>query len=158
MKSAETESIKLPKPRFDGIILAGNKSFIIKTAPLLAYYDHGPDRTFIFGNSQMTERHILNEPALNGAYFSSIPSTLKNDFSYKWKKTWGGEPPKFSALGYDVIKMITENSFNDEIVSYLTRKQGHKGFTGHFWLTKDGLNKRKVFVQRIENGLAMEVF
>ena len=36
---------------FDVVILAGDPAFALRTAPLLAYYDLGPDRVLFIGNA-----------------------------------------------------------------------------------------------------------
>ena len=157
-KKLEDESTELPEPNFDAIILAGNKNFIIKTAPLLSYYDHGPDRTFVFGNSQMAQREIFLEPSLNGAYFSSIEYDVKNKFAVKWRENWGGEPQQLSALGYDIVKILIDKKPAQDLINYLIKKEGHNGFTGKIWLSHNGLSKREVFLHKIENKKALQVF
>ncbi len=157
-KKLEDESAELPEPKFDAIIFSGNKTFIIKTAPLLSYYDHGPDRIFIFGNSQMAQRETVLEPSLNGAYFSSIKYNIRNEFADKWRENWGGEPLLLSALGYDIVKILNDKKPAQDLINYLIKKEGHNGFTGKLWLSENGLSKREVFLHKIENKKAFQVF
>ena len=36
---------------FDAVVFAGDPAFALRTAPVLAYYDVGPDRALYLGNA-----------------------------------------------------------------------------------------------------------
>ena len=153
-KKNNDEKTKLPEPKYDAIFFAGNENFVLKTAPLLAYYDLGPDRLMFLGTSQISTQNHLLEPSLDGAFFASPLRLKRAKFIEKWKNIWGGKPPVFSDLGYDSVHLSSVLAEQDNIQNYLIRKEGHDWITGKIWLNNKGLNNREIVIYRIKDNSA----
>ena len=61
---------------FDAVVFAGDPAFALRTAPVLAYYDVGPDRALYLGNALWDQTQLLVEPSLQGGLFARRPSDL----------------------------------------------------------------------------------
>ena len=155
-KKINENNIILPKPKYDGILLLGNSSFVLKVAPLLSYYDIGPDRIMIMSTSMAIKKSIAKEPSLEGSFISSTDIILKESFDTKWQKVWGGDAPNLSALGFDAGYLIS-NTFNKNTIDYVTDKEGHDLVTGKTWFKENGLNIRELLVYRVQDGEFVEV-
>ena len=70
-KKENNKKLILPKPKYDGILFTGSKSFILKLSPLLTYYDLGAERVTYLGNSQFNSDELIEELSLQGTFFSS---------------------------------------------------------------------------------------
>ena len=155
-KKTNEDSLLLPKPKYDGILLLGNPSFILKVAPLLSYYDIGPDRIMLMSTSMAIKKSIAKEPSLEGSFISSTDIMLKESFDNKWKEVWGGDAPNLAALGFDAGYLVSK-TFDKNIIDYVTNKNGHDLVTGKTWFKKKGLNIRELLVYRVQGGEFVEV-
>ena len=54
-------------------------------------------------------------------------------------------------LAYDLALFAKKLSLEKDLLNYITRSQGHKWLSGEVFITEDGLNKRKLVVNLIEN-------
>ena len=70
-KKENNSKLILPKAKYDAILFTGSKEFILQIAPLLSYYDLGPERTMFLGNSQFKNEQLIKELSLQGSFFSS---------------------------------------------------------------------------------------
>ena len=150
-KKSNNETIILPKPKYDGILFVGSNEFILKVSPLLSYYDLGSDRVTYLGNSQFRNNEMVNELSLDGVYFSSNEELFLDEFYKNWQKSWGGTPSHLSILAFDIAEFTKKLSFQKNITEFILRKEGHEWLTGKLIITKDGLNKRELIINKIEN-------
>ena len=58
-KKTNDEKTVLPEPKYDAIFFAGNERFVLRAAPLLAYYDFGPDRLMFLGTSKISTKLLF---------------------------------------------------------------------------------------------------
>ncbi|MEC7705636.1 MAG: penicillin-binding protein activator, partial [Pseudomonadota bacterium] len=91
---------------FDAVIFAGDPAFALRTAPLLAYYDLGPDRVLFIGNALWNQDQLLNEPSLQGSVFAVRPSQFDTKFNVSWHAIWRQTPGELSRLGFDALAMV----------------------------------------------------
>ena len=150
-KKSNNETIILPKPKYDGILFVGSNEFILKVSPLLSYYDLGSDRVTYLGNSQFRNIEIVNELSLDGVFFSSNEELFLDKFYKNWKKSWGGTPSHLSILAFDIAEFTKKLSVQTNITEFILRKEGHEWLTGKLIITKDGLNRRELIINKIEN-------
>ncbi len=157
-KLSETE-MPLSDSPFDAVIFAGGPSFALRTAPLLAYYDVGPDRALYLGNSLWNQPQLLREPSLQGGVFSTRPSQFDEKFIASWQTVWLQTPGELSRLGFDALALVL--AFSDTIKTELTAEEwskklvtnsGFQGYSGAFRLLPDGSNVRAYELRRIQNG------
>jgi hypothetical protein len=67
--------------KFDAILLAGSKDFILEIAPLLAFFNVDSKSVQILGTEIFNHKDIRNEPSLESSWFPVIYS--KDDNKYK---------------------------------------------------------------------------
>ena len=87
--------------KFDAILIAGSKDFILEIAPLLAFFNVDSKSVKILGTEIFNHENIRNEPSLEKAWFPIIYN--KDDHNYKQilKDTWNKKSNYFSSIGFD---------------------------------------------------------
>ena len=166
-------------PPYDSVILAGGADFVLKVAPLLSYYDLGPDRVSYLGTDLWASAGLLGEPSLQGAFIATINPDLRKAFSARYKDLYSvddqsGKTASFlSQLGFDAMAVASnatitlpeaQKTDNDEvgdenigtlqapIIQRLLSESGFKGYTGAFRLLADGRNNRTYSLFEIQEG------
>jgi ABC-type branched-subunit amino acid transport system substrate-binding protein len=146
---------------FDAIIFAGDPEFALRTAPLLAYFDVGPDRVLFLGNALWNQAQLLNEPSLQGGVFAIRPSQFDAKFNTIWQAIWRQTPGELSRLGFDALAMVAALSKKDDGQTLLSAgawsqklvtNKGFQGYSGAFRLLPDGSNVRAYELRQIRNG------
>ena len=161
-------------PPYDSVILAGGADFVLKVAPLLSYYDLGPDRVSYLGTDLWASAGLLGEPSLQGAFIATINPDLRTAFATRYKGLYsadeqGRKTASFlSQLGFDAMAVavsatnrppetqISEDNQSESlqvpIISRLLNEAGFKGYTGAFRLLADGRNNRTYSLFEIQEG------
>ena len=166
----EDELVDDIPPPYDSVIIAGGADFVLKVAPLLSYYDLGPDRVNYLGTDLWANAGLLGEPSLQGAYIATITPDLRAIFGARYDGLYqlrgtSSEGSFLSQLGFDAFAVAasavsaeTPKTDNGEailqsaVVSNLVKEQGFKGYTGAFRLLANGLNQRDFSLYQVENG------
>ncbi len=144
----------LPKSPFDVVVFAGDPGFALRTAPVLAYYDLGPDRALYLGNALWGQPQVLNEPSLQGGLFTSRPTSLDREFDRNWGEIWNQPAGLLSRLGYDAMAIAGALAREDRAKwgKQLVSNTGFRGFSGAFRLLPNGHNVRAFEVRQISDG------
>ena len=146
---------------FDAVIFAGDPAFALRTAPLLAYYDVGPDRALFLGNALWNHNQLLNEPSLQGGVFAIRPTQFDSKFKANWQSIWRQPPGELSRLGFDALALVValSETGNDQTLmptdhwaQKLVTTKGFQGYSGAFRLLPDGSNVRAYELRQIRNG------
>ncbi len=146
---------------FDAVIFAGDPAFALRTAPLLAYYDVGPDRALFLGNALWNHDQLLNEPSLQGGVFAIRPTQFDAKFNTIWQAIWRQSPGELSRLGFDALALVLALSETaddqtrmptDQWAQKLVTTKGFQGYSGAFRLLPDGSNVRAYELRQIRNG------
>lgn len=145
---------------FDTVIFAGDPEFALRTAPLLAYYDVGPDRALFVGNALWNQTQLLNEPSLQGGVFATRPSQHDEKFKASWLEISRHTPGELGRLGFDAMALVAALVTNDnstpsslsEWAKKLVNHRGFHGYSGAFRLLPDGSNVRAYELRQIRNG------
>jgi len=87
--------------KFDAILLAGSKDFILEIAPLLAFFNVDSKSVKILGTDIFNHKDIRNEPSLEKSWFPIIYSKNDNKFKEVMRETWNIKPNYFSKIGFD---------------------------------------------------------
>ena len=87
--------------KFNAILIAGSKDFILEIAPLLAFFNVDSKSVQILGTEIFNHENIKNEPSLEKAWFPIIYNTNGNKFKEILKDTWNKKPNYFSNIGFD---------------------------------------------------------
>ena len=74
--------------KFDTILLAGSKDFILEIAPLLAFFNVDSKSVQILGTEIFNNKEIRNEPSLESSWFPVIYSKDDNKYKQVLKDTW----------------------------------------------------------------------
>ena len=147
-----TDATLLPAP-YDSLILAGLPRFLLRVAPVLDYYDLGPDRVHYLGTDLWDRPELLTEPSLQDAYVAVLDQPDDTGFKALWAEVHDQEPSNFAKLGFDVLAVggtLKSQVANDQDwARLLAREQGFSGFTGNFRLLPDGTNARNYIVKQI---------
>ena len=135
--------------KFDTILIAGRKEFILEIAPLLAFFNVDSRFVKILGTETFNNEEIKNEPSLEKSWFPLILSKNNAHFKFFWNDTWGGANDYFSNAGFDAgviginyIKNLNKNR------QYLNNVEGP--VTGLIF-DDNGYVKKPIQVMQIEN-------
>ena len=148
------ENQPLPPSPFDVVIFAGGPEFALRTAPVLAYYDLGPDRALYLGNDLWDQPQILTEPSLQGGLFPSRPTGRDIEFIKRWQSVWQDRPSALSRLGFDALALVAALARSERTgwSKQLVSQQGFHGYSGAFRLLPDGRNIRAFELRKIDDG------
>ena len=152
------DSAELPPPLYDTVLLAGNPDFILRTAPVLDYYDLGPSRATFLGTDLWGRAELMSEPSLQGAVITQAILPEKERFDAIWRDYFAQYPSSLSRLGFDVMAVIAITTAKNNGASgidwtrSLLRDKGFSGFSGAFTLLPDGRNNRDYQLYRISDG------
>ena len=167
-RKPETNETPLPEPVYDVLILAGQPDFILRTAPVLAFYDLGPERVTYLGTDLWTRTDLVTEPSLQGSIITQAKLPPSKEFEKQWQSVFSKPSNTLVRLGFDAFALIavtkqemkqTEAKLNSRqpqngIIDWrasLIRKQGFQGFSGQFNLLPDGRNQRQYELFQIRN-------
>ncbi|MGC6516969.1 MAG: penicillin-binding protein activator [Candidatus Puniceispirillaceae bacterium] len=156
-------------PPFDAVILAGGADFILKVAPLLSYYDLGPDRVHYLGTDLWASAGLIGEPSLQGAYIATISPELRQAFGKRYDDLYSRRGTSsagsfLSQLGFDSLAVAatatrpqatTDNqtdNLQSPVITNLLSESGYSGYTGAFRLLANGLNHRQFSVFQVTDG------
>ena len=141
---------------FDAVVFAGDPAFALRTAPVLAYYDVGPDRALYLGNALWNQIQLLVEPSLQGGLFARRPSNLDLRFDSSWNDIWPDSAGQLARVGFDAMALVAAlaKSGEEDWVKQLVSNNGFQGFSGAFRLLPNGRNIRSFELRQIENGYA----
>ncbi len=144
----------LPDSPFDAVIFAGDPAFALRTAPVLAYYDVGPDRALYLGNALWNQQQLLGEPSLQGALFSTRPSNLDLRFDADWKEIWPEPAGQLARVGFDAMALVAAlaKSADRDWAKQLVTNIGFQGYSGAFRLLPNGRNVRSFELRKIDKG------
>ena len=157
-KKENNSKLTLPKAKYDGILFTGSKEFILQIAPLLSYYDLGPERVMFLGNSQFKNEQLIKELSLQGSFFSSSKEFEKLEFRKNWLVNWGTEPSFLNTLAHDITNFANEIYNENNPLNYITRKEGHKWVTGQVFIKNNGISFREQSINKIENKVLNQIY
>ena len=159
----------LPPPPYDAVILAGNADFVLRAAPVLAYYDLGPSQVTFVGTDLWTRSDLLREPSLQGSLIARAQIPEAAIFETSWKETFKTGSSSLSRLGFDSMALITvtkrahaaktsdDNSLDVDWKGGLIQEQGFAGFSGTFRLLPDGRNSRSYDIHLLCDGKLLKM-
>ena len=145
----------LPPPAYDVLILAGGPDFILRTAPVLSFYDLDPSRVTYLGTDLWSRADLVTEPSLQGSIITQAMLPTSEGFEKQWQSVFKRPSNTLARLGFDAFALIAvtkqELSRNADKTQQmpidwrasLIREQGFAGFSGQFKLLPDGRNQRQ---------------
>lgn len=145
----------LPPPPYDVLILAGGPDFILRTAPVLSFYDLDPSRVTYLGTDLWTRADLIAEPSLQGSIITQATLPASEGFEKQWQSVFDRPSNTLARLGFDAFALIaiTKQEVSRTTAqaprrkidwrASLIREQGFAGFSGQFKLLPDGRNQRQ---------------
>ena len=156
------DDAQLPPALYDTVILAGDSNFILRTAPVLDYYDLGPSRATYLGTDLWSRAALVAEPSLQGALVTQAVLPDNQNFNNLWQTYFKSPPSHLSRLGFDVMAVIALTASQEKHKNpagkkidwrrSLLRDKGFSGFSGRFSLLPDGQNQRQYQLRQIRDG------
>ena len=146
---------ELPPPAYDVLILAGGPEFILRTAPVLSFYDLDPSRVTYLGTDLWSRGDLVSEPSLQGSIITQATLPASEGFEKQWQSVFKRPSNTLARLGFDAFALIAvtkqELSRKTDAAQQspidwrasLIREQGFAGFSGQFKLLPDGRNQRQ---------------
>ena len=167
-RKPEIDGDPLPEPAYDVLILAGQPDFILRTAPVLAFYDLDPERVTYLGTDLWTRADLASEPSLQGSIITQASLPPSGGFEKHWQSVFNKPSNTLVRLGFDAFALIalTKQEMTQKVTksastqmrpkdidwrASLIRQQGFQGFSGQFNLLPDGRNQREYELFQISN-------
>lgn len=159
-QKTSAESQNLPAPAYDGLVLAGNSEFILRVAPLIAYYDMDPSRVVFLGTDLWTRPELLNEPSLQGAMITQAILPENTDFETRFQGLFNKPSNHLVRLGFDAFALVaithqkaktTLEKAPTDWRAQLIRTEGFEGLSGRFNLLPDGQNQRFYEIRKLQD-------
>ena len=153
--SDEEEEILVIESPYDAVVFAGGPSFALRTAPVLAYYDVGPDNSLYLGTALWNQNQLLSEPSLQGGIFAKRPSVADPVFEEKWAQVWPQDVSgQLARLGFDGMALVSSLTAIERAdwTAKITDDSGFNGYSGAFRLRDNGSNIRAYEIRRIWAG------
>ncbi len=163
--SVPDENAPLPAPAYDALILAGGPDFILRVAPVLAFYDMDPDRVTYLGTDLWARAELLAEPSLQGALVTQATQPASDEFETRYQGLFQKPSNNMARMGFDAFALIAvtkqtrsaaAGSAEDDSLfidwrASLIRQEGFTGLSGRFNLLPDGKNQRFYEIRQIRD-------
>jgi len=152
---SDDEEVLVIESPYDAVVFAGGPSFALRTAPVLAYYDVGPDNSLYLGTALWNQNQLLSEPSLQGGIFAKRPSVADPVFEESWAQVWPHDGSgQLARLGFDAMALVSSLTEIDRAdwTAKITNDSGFNGYSGPFRLRNNGSNVRAYEIRRIWAG------
>jgi ABC-type branched-subunit amino acid transport system substrate-binding protein len=108
------------------------------------------------------EAAVAAKPALNGAWFASVPDNLYRQYAVKYRARFGAAPYRLSSMGYDSVLLMIRIARDWRVGApfpedRLRDKGGFSGIDGAFRFGRDGIAERALEVQEVRGGTTVTV-
>jgi len=151
---------KLAKP-YQAVLIADSAGTAALAVPALRR-DGGASVRLLGTELWNSDMSALTNPALNGAWFASVPDNYYRAYSAKYRTRFGAAPYRLSTLGYDAVLLVARiardwpanQSFP---MARMIDRDGFAGLDGAFRFGRDGVAERALEVQEIRGGAAATV-
>jgi len=103
----------------------------------------------LLGSGQWDSSETLQVFELMGSFFASPDPQEREHFEDRFRKAYGGVPPRIASLAYDATALAVALAPHGYAAPHLTFAQGFSGADGLFRLTSPGLNERGLAVVEV---------
>ena len=153
------DPLTLPPPAYDTVIIAGDTDFILQVAPILSYYDLGPDRVLFMGIDKWAQPKILNEPSLQKAVLTLPKRPAEEKFNKVWQDEFTFKSNDLAKISFDASALVIATSVansNIPLLDDLATQPGFIGFSGQFKMSQSGLTERVFEIMEISDKLLVQ--
>ena len=145
-----TSSEEIPLD-FDAILIAEEGSNLRSIAATLNYYDVTSNEAQFLGTQAWANSSIAKESSLLGGWYVAILNDGFRDFSKRYKKIYGANPPRIVSQVYDGVSLAaTLANRRNFSAAAITDPSGFAGVDGIFRIFYDGSSERGMAVIQIE--------
>jgi ABC-type branched-subunit amino acid transport system substrate-binding protein len=143
-----------PAPSFDALLLPEGGAQLHQIAQRLRTAGLDTRAVRLLGSGLWDEPNIGSDQALDGGWFAAAPPEARRDFEQRYRATYGSEPPRLAALGYDAAALAAALArgeggppFSREAI---LNPNGFTGVDGLFRFTPAGLVQRALAVLEVQ--------
>jgi branched-chain amino acid transport system substrate-binding protein len=146
---------------YQAVLIADGASSAASTVSLLRR-GNGASARVLGTELWNSDASAAAKPALNGAWFASVPDALYRQYAAKYRARFGAAPFRLSSLGYDAV-LLTVRIARDWTIgtpfpeSRLHDRGGFGGIDGAFRFGRDNIAERALEVQEIRGGTTVVV-
>jgi branched-chain amino acid transport system substrate-binding protein len=139
---------------YEAVLIADGGRIAAQAAPLLKRQGA---RQLLGTELWNAEAGLAGNPALQGAWFASVPDAMYRQLGTKYRARFGKSPYRLASLGYDAVlltvRIAAEWKPGTPFPSrMLTDKEGFSGVDGAFRFRTDGIAERSLAVHQIGPG------
>ena len=148
---------------YQAVLIADGGSLSSRAATVLKPKGSAPDAPRLLGTELWSgERDILANPALDGAWFSSVSDARFGRFSNSYRTRFGKQPYRIATLGYDAVLLTLRVARDWKTgkpfpTSQMLDPAGFLGLDGPFRFHKNGVIERALEVREIRRGTVVVV-
>lgn len=152
-KAAELGRSAPPPPPMDALLLGASGELLGQSAPLLAFYDIGPDQVRILGPATWA-RDAARYPALAGAWFAAPDPAQRQGFEQAFVAKYNAPPRELASLAYDAAGIARAAQLGGPAwpMGSLARPEGFAGADGLVGLLPDGQVRRGLAIFQVDRG------
>jgi hypothetical protein len=153
------DPLTLPPPAYDTVIIAGDTDFILQVAPILSYYDLGPDRALFMGIDKWNQPKMLNEPSLQNAVLTLPKRPEEEKFNNVWQAEFAFESNDLAKISFDASALVIAKALANSPIPLsddLATQPGFIGFSGQFKMSRSGLTERVFEIMEISDNLLVQ--
>ena len=145
----------------DAIVLAGNGDNLLIAATFVPFHDIDLTKTQVLvATVGWDDPRLQQEAALFGAYIAAPLTAKREEFTQRFKLTYGKDAPLLASLGYDAAALAIaaiRDGGETGLAAALTNPSGFEGYDGVFRLRPDGTNQRILPILQFQRGGARPV-
>jgi ABC-type branched-subunit amino acid transport system substrate-binding protein len=154
---AEIASAARTKKAIRAVLVPGGQDVLQTLAPMLDYHQIGTmSGVQLLGTSGWDYPTVVQEAALQGAWFASPDPAGWARFAERYVKTYGNSPSRIASLGYDAVSLAIATATGSRgqrfAADVLTRPSGFAGIDGLFRFRSDGTPERSFAMLGISQG------
>ncbi len=141
---------------FTHLILPDYSIRLLEIAPLLPFYDIDPQKVQFVGTGVWDDKAFFTEPTLQGAIFSGIEETNRDEFVLDYTQIYNERPLRTATIPYDLVGvlsyLVNENFNIQETSNFLNNgKIKFDGIDGKFFFLNNVVS-RELNILEIQNG------
>lgn len=141
---------------YDAVLIADSGRIAVQAAPMVKK-NAGANARLLGTELWNADPAIASAPALDGAWFASVPDGLYRQLVAKYRARYGNAPYRIASMGYDAVLLVTRIAQDWPVDSaFPMRKlmdpEGFTGIDGAFRFDRDGIAERALEVQQIGGG------
>jgi ABC-type branched-subunit amino acid transport system substrate-binding protein len=110
--------------------------------------------TRLLGSGLWDVPGIGADPSLDGGWFAASPPEARREFERRYRATYGSDPPRLAALGYDAAAVAAALASGRSGPPFsrdaILNPNGFSGVDGLFRFTPEGLVQREFAVLEVE--------